>query len=662
MALLCGFTLARAPLAPATTKLTVGDGSSSGYLGFSAALSADGNTALVGSFFDDDYTGAAWVFTRSGTSWTQGPKLTASDVVGPGQFGTSVALSANGDMALIGGPNDDGQAGAAWVFTRSGSTWTQQGAKLTAEDANGGMFGVVSFGRSVALSADGATALIGGQSDNAAAGAAWAFTRDGTIWTQQGPKLTSGTSGQSAFGASVALSADGDTALIGGPLDHSYLGAAWAFTRSGTTWSHDGPKLVPVDPADGADPVSFGSSVELDGTGQTALVSGYNENANAGAVWVFDRSGGSWTQQGPKLVSEQSGQAYFGNDTALSADGDTALIGAPLTDGFAGAAWLFTRSGSTWSQDSKLTADDESGDAQLGVAVALSSDGGTALVTGPYDAANAGAAWVFASALAPVLTAVQPRSGLTTGGTVVTITGTDLAGATAVHFGSVNATSFTVDSPTSITAVAPASPAGTVDVTVTTPAGTSPTGSADLFTFVTPGPAPVVRRVAPRTGPAAGGTTVTITGTGFAGVTDVRFGSADAASFTVTSTRSITAVSPTGAAGTVDVTVTTPNGTSATGAGDRFTLGPPTVTGISPPSGTRAGGTSVTITGTGFAPGPTGTVFRFGATAAPSVACISTTSCVVTTPPSRRARTVDVIATVSGMRSATDPAARFAYL
>jgi len=132
-----------------TANLTGGGESGPGQFGSSVALSADGSTALVGGPQDDNGAGAVWVFTRSGGAWSQqGPKLTAGDEGGAGQFGSSVALSADGSTALVGGPQDDSYAGAAWVFTRSGATWTQQGSKLTGAAA--GSEG--SFGLSVALS------------------------------------------------------------------------------------------------------------------------------------------------------------------------------------------------------------------------------------------------------------------------------------------------------------------------------------------------------------------------------------------------------------------------------------------------------------------------------------------------------------------------------
>src|SRR5204862_148859 len=140
-------------------------------------------------------------------------KLTGSGETGNGQFGASVALSADGNTALIGGFADNGKLGAAWAFTRSGAVWTQQGTKLTGS----GETGTGEFGASAALSADGNTALIGGFADNGCLGAAWAFPRSGARRSPQRTKLTgSGETGTGEFGVSAALSADGDTALIGG--------------------------------------------------------------------------------------------------------------------------------------------------------------------------------------------------------------------------------------------------------------------------------------------------------------------------------------------------------------------------------------------------------------------------------------------------------------
>ncbi|HYM46256.1 MAG TPA: IPT/TIG domain-containing protein, partial [Solirubrobacteraceae bacterium] len=174
-------------------------------------------------------------------------------------------------------------------------------------------------------------------------------------------------------------------------------------------------------------------------------------------------------------------------------------------------------------------------------------------------------------------------------------------------------------------------------------------------------PAPAIVSVNPNAGPVYGGTVVTITGTSFTGATAVNFGSTPAANFTVNSPTSITAVSPPGTSGTVDITTITPYGTSAISKHDHFRFEAPTITNISPNVGSTTGGASVTITGTGFGVGADATSFEFGKALAASVTCTTTTTCVVWTP-AERAGTVDVIATVGKAKSKkTPPADQFTY-
>jgi IPT/TIG domain len=267
----------------------------------------------------------------------------------------------------------------------------------------------------------------------------------------------------------------------------------------------------------------------------------------------------------------------------------------------------------------------------------------------------------------PAVNVLNPAEGPVKGGTKVHIGGFNLSGATAVDFGSASATSFTVTSSTGITAVSPVG-TGVVDVTVTTPEGTSPITSADRYTYL--GFAPGVSNVSPKKGPAAGGTTVTVSGANFIGASAVDFGSVSAASFAVVTSKSITAVTPAETAGRVNVTVTTPYGTSSyeycsrgiCSIRDYYKFVEPTVTNVTPNSGTAAGGTTVTVTGTGFAPGTTETGFLFGTTPGTSVNCASITTCEVTTP-AHKAAIVDVRAKVNGNLglSAINPEDRFTF-
>jgi hypothetical protein len=217
-------------------------------------MSPDGNTVLIGGYRDNGGVGAAWVFTRASEKWTQqGAKLTAKEESGAGEFGKSVALSAESESkmyAVIGGPGDNANVGAAWVLTRTSGVWSQQGAKLTAKA--GEEIGAGEFGSSVSVAATkGEYALIGAPGDKEHIGGAFVFFRTGTAWAQQGAKLVAKSgeeTGDGEFGKSVAVSPEGVYALMGAPSDKpsetGSTGAAWTFMRASTTWTQQGAKLL----------------------------------------------------------------------------------------------------------------------------------------------------------------------------------------------------------------------------------------------------------------------------------------------------------------------------------------------------------------------------------------------------------------------------------
>ncbi|HKC25055.1 MAG TPA: hypothetical protein VKF32_09955 [Thermoanaerobaculia bacterium] len=362
------------------------------WQGYAVALSANGGTAIVGGTHDGSFDGAVWFFVRNLGVWTQqGGKKVGTGAVGGAQQGFSVAISGDGSTAILGGPEDSSSAGAAWVFIRSLNVWTQQGAKLVGTGADG----LAGQGHSVALSSDGNTALVGGKGDGSSDGAFWIFTRSGGVWTQQGGKLAgAGAVGAAQQGSSVALSSDGNTAIIGGPFDGGTVGAAWVFTRSLNVWTQQGSKLVGTGAVGSA---RQGTSVALSSDGNTALVGGPHDDSSAGAAWVFTRSGSTWTQQGGKLVGSGATGTALQGAVSLSGDGDTALVGGNQDNSGFGATWVFTRSGSTWAQaGGKMVGTGASGvmPAQ-GYSVSLSADGDTALVGGIGDDSELGAAWIF---------------------------------------------------------------------------------------------------------------------------------------------------------------------------------------------------------------------------------------------------------------------------
>jgi hypothetical protein len=265
--------------------------------------------------------------------------------------------------------------------------------------------------------------------------------------------------------------------------------------------------------------------------------------------------------------------------------------------------------------------------------------------------------FTYTAAPAPAVTGVSTALGYTVGGTAVTITGSNFTGATAVTFGDTAAMAFTVDSDTQITATGPAHVAGTVDVTVTTYSGTSDTSPFDEFSYSL-APAPAVSGIDPPSGPAGGGTAVTLSGSHFSGATGVSFGATPAVSFTVVSDRLITAIAPPHSAATVDVGVTTPSGTSATSTADRFTyVAAPAVTAIGPTAGTTAGGTLVTVSGSHF----TGaTAVLFGTT--PAAFTVNGDGSLTATAPPEAEGTVDITVVTAGGSSAPAAADQFTYV
>ncbi|MEI7743554.1 MAG: IPT/TIG domain-containing protein [Chloroflexota bacterium] len=269
---------------------------------------------------------------------------------------------------------------------------------------------------------------------------------------------------------------------------------------------------------------------------------------------------------------------------------------------------------------------------------------------------------------APAVTAISPAGGPSTGGTPVVITGTGFdtsSGGTTVAFGSSAATGVTCASTTSCTATSP-SGSGTVDVVVTASGQPSAISAADRFTYTVAASAPTVTGLSPSSGSTAGGTVVTVSGTGFntaAGGTLIEFGTTAASGVTCASSTSCSATSPAGVAGPVDVRVTANGLQSAITTADLYTFQVPlpAVGFVQPNTGSVAGGTAVTITGTGFSSTPGATTIRFGANAATGVTCTSTTICAATSP-AGSAGPVDVIVTVNGVSGTPNSSDTFTYV
>ncbi len=551
--------------------------STEGLFGFSVALSGNGTTALVGAPRVNAYAGSAWVFTLTGSTWTEQAELTGPSEgavescaasVEECSFGRSVAISADGNTAVVGAPRNGGNRGAAIVYGREGSSWAQT-ATLTGKEE----LGEGRLGKSVAISPDGNMVIAGASTDLAGHGSAWVFIRSGSSWEQDGERLTAGAeTGEGHFGYSVAIA--GNTAVVGEPADRvgaATPGAAWAFTRSGGGWAQPGQKLT--GPASSG--AHFGYSVAV--AGETILVGAPGDSANLGSAWLFSESGGVFgASSGSPLTggNEEIGEGEFGTAVALSGNGSTALVGAARDAARHGAAWLYSNGGSGFSQvGGKLEGVGEVGKGWFGNSVALSSDGTSALVAGSHDNTATGAVWSFASEPTgvPFVAGVHPKSGPAHGGTAVTITGSGfIAGATVTIGGA--ATGVEVVSPSEIRAITSGSPAGTYEVIVSDANGTSSGGAT--FSYIGSGAkeggAPVVTSIEPSSGPSTGGTQVTIHGGGFLASSAVSIGSL-ASSVRFISSTELKAITSATTAGSYEVVVSDADGTSARGPQFNYT-------------------------------------------------------------------------------------------
>nr|WP_249153943.1 IPT/TIG domain-containing protein [Janthinobacterium lividum] len=454
----------------------------------------------------------------------------------------------------------------------------------------------------------------------------------------------------SAGTVNVTVTATGGTSATGAANQFTYIPAPTVTSISPTAGPASGGTSVTITGTGftGATAVTFGATAATGFTVNSATQITATAPAGTGTVDVrVTTTGGTSATSGadqytfvavPTVtsISPTAGPATGGTTVTITGTG----FGSTTAVTFGATA----ATGYTVNSATQITATAPAGSAGT-VDVRVTTAGGTSATS---------AADQFTYVARPVVSSISPTSGPTTGGATVIITGSNFSGTTAVTFGATAATGYTVNSATQITATAPAGSAGTVDVRVTSVGGTSNTSANDQFTYVT---LPAVSSISPTAGPATGGTSVVITGTGFSGTTAVTFGATAASGFTVNSTTQITATAPSGT-GTVDVRVTTPGGTSAAGAADKFTyVVAPTVTGLSPTQGPTSGGTTVTITGTGF--GGT-TAVTFGSIAATGFTVNSATQITATAPAG--SGTVDVRITTAGGTSVAVTVDQFTYV
>jgi len=360
----------------------------------SIAISSDGSRVAVGgngiSSEEHVNVGVVYIFLKTSTGWTQEARLVASNEPANKWFGNSVAISANGSTIVVGAGNyniNPNVAGSAYIFLRTGTTWTQV-SKLAPNDGKKGDC----FGGSVAISADGARVAIGAMWEDLGntprAGAVYIFSRSAYVWSQEAKLVASDRTSFANFGNSVSISGNGDKVIIGEYESKSQeiyrAGAAYIFSRNGVNWAQES-KLVASDKAAND---TFGYSVSISGDGSRVAIGSPNcdiENAGcAGAVYVFSHDNVTWVQEAKLTANDGNAYDNFGWSVSMSSDGARVAIGvrcsSPADVVKAGAAYIFSWDGTMWSHKSKLVAGDKSINDFFGHSIAISSNGARVVI------------------------------------------------------------------------------------------------------------------------------------------------------------------------------------------------------------------------------------------------------------------------------------------
>lgn len=350
-----------------SSRLLASDSDRYNRFGSSVDISPDGMSALVGAdqVSRSGDPGAAYLFS---TLSSAGEKITSGSASSEGDFGKSVALSDDGTTAIIGAPwttiGSNIVQGAAYIFINDGG-WVLEEV-LVAPDGTEWSH----FGNSVDISDNGNTVIVGshGVYEGHGQGAAYVYVRNGFDWNLQQKLVAADGQQLDFFGLSVALSGDGNTALVGSPFDTNNFsdeGSAYVFVWTGTVWSQQYKLFA------GWQDGYFGHAVDLSDDGNTALIGAYGTDS----AYIFRRSGTVWNLESQLTAQGGSAFDWFGHSVALSNNGNIAVVGAI----FAEAAYLFTRQSGSWVQQEKLTTSDPDAGG-LGSSVAVSDDGRTVLV------------------------------------------------------------------------------------------------------------------------------------------------------------------------------------------------------------------------------------------------------------------------------------------
>jgi len=375
-------------------KLLASDGAADDRFGRSVSISKDGVRIIIGSrdkgtggFF---VRGAAYIFKCTGTTWTQEQKIKA-DVADTILFGISVSINADGNRVVVGSEGDNSFKGSAYIFKRTGTTWTQEQKIVASDRANFDFFGI-----SVSINSDGSRVIISATRDDNDIGSAYIFKRDGTIWTEEQKIIASDGASSDRFGTSVSINSDGSRVIIGAQEDDSNTGSAYIFKRNGTLWLEEQKILA----SDAATLDRFGNSVSINADGSRVIVGAFfddNDN-NKGSAYIFKRDETTWTEEQKIIASDRTVDDQFGSSVSINSNGCRVIVSAIGDDSNKGSAYIFNRIGITWTEEQKIIASDGASSDRFGTSVSINGDGLRTIVGALNDddkGNNSGSAYVF---------------------------------------------------------------------------------------------------------------------------------------------------------------------------------------------------------------------------------------------------------------------------
>ena len=389
-------------------KITASDAAEEDEFGYAVSINNDGTRAIIGAPRDDGEAvdaGSAYIFERRDNAWSQEGLLTPSDAAAGDEFGYAVAIDDNAERVVVGAYKDDDggeDSGSVYIFSRSGSEWTEEQRLSADTDAAAGD----EFGYAVAIDGTGTRVVVGSYKNDDSednTGSVYIFTRGEGGWSQEEKLTASDGEMDDQFGVTVAIDSTGERVIIGANGDDDTAinaGSAYIFTRTDTTWSRE-QKITDTEGSAGD---QFGRSVSIDDTGERVIIGAHQYDgglSSAGSIYIFTRSETTWEQEGKLTADDRARDDQFGISVDIDGSGERVIIGAHQDDDGgrdAGSVYIFTRSETTWTEDQKITAADRTMSDIFGWAVAINGSGDRVIVGAYQDddgGSSAGSAYIY---------------------------------------------------------------------------------------------------------------------------------------------------------------------------------------------------------------------------------------------------------------------------